>query len=95
MANSNGTKTRFWDWFTRVMATLTVAVLTWALSLEVRMAAVEGARFTDRDGVRLERELKEWVDGRHPAAWLKEDIREIKDSLKEIKKRLRTLEQRK
>lgn len=95
MANSNGTKTRFWDWFTRVMATLTVAVMTWALSLEVRLAAVEGNRFTNREGARLERELKEWVDGRHPAAWLKEDIREIKDSLKEIDKRLRTLEQRK
>lgn len=77
-------------------ATVPISVILGSalVSHEIRIRTLEEHRFTRADAKDLQSGIQEWVATSQPPEWLKENIREIKDSMKEIASRLRALEQR-
>ena len=87
MAELKG-QVRVWDILFKVSVPLVLLLGSVLVTHEVRLSSIESNRFTNRDAQELERRILAGV----PPAWLREDIREIKEGLDRLLVRLRALE---
>ena len=83
---------RIWDVATKFAVAVSIACATAVASHEIRLAKVEASRFTERDGHRLEMNLKEWISEKHPPEWLREDMTELKTMLRDVERRMSAIE---
>jgi len=79
-----------WEWLFKLNQILIPMVLIWAAwatssIYELKGMANQGERFTAKDGINLDLEMKEWVRANYPPAGLVEDIKAIREGLEEIK----------
>ena len=87
-----------WTIIVRSLAVIgIVALVSVGMDLSVRVSVIEASRFTSRDGASLRsqvaedmKELRDLVNT--VPDWLRESVREMKDTQKEILLRLRTIE---
>ena len=87
---------RVWD--LAMKATVPVAIILGAALIrhEVNLAqqaveirTINDSRFTDIDGLKMEKSLKQWIEQRFPPGWLRDDIQEIKGRLQKIEDKMK------
>lgn len=83
---------KVWEILMKATVPLSVIIGSALVTHEVRIAKLEESRFTGSDGVKLERDIRAYVQDSFPPNWLREDIQEIKASMKSIEGRLRKIE---
>ncbi|MCP5059020.1 MAG: hypothetical protein GY937_20135 [bacterium] len=86
--NEKSPPSRVWDILSKVAFYLACVLGATAVAHEVRLSTIENNRFTDKDGMELERRIMQGV----PPEWFREDVSEIKTRLDSIDSRLRKIE---
>jgi len=85
--NGNGAAVaRFWDVLMKLSIIVIVALLGMVWKHDHSIGVIEATRFTKEDG----KHLQEIIMNQLPPEWLKEDVREIKESQKADTKEIKT-----
>ena len=84
-----------WEWLFKINQILLPAVVLWAAwatssIYELKGQSDIGERFTAKDGINMELQIKDWVRDNYPPDDIKNDIKAIRSELEDIRLSLAT-----
>lgn len=82
------TANKVWDVLLKATVPISIIIGGALIGHEVRISRIEASRFTNADGLRLERDIRSWIDTRFPGKaefqGLREDVSEIREAVKRL-----------